>query len=55
VIVFGNEGAGVSRELLERSALLAIPMTARVESLNVASSAAILLARSYALRADAVD
>jgi TrmH family RNA methyltransferase len=50
VIVFGNEGAGVSQELLDRSALLAIPMTSRVESLNVASSAAILLARSYALR-----
>jgi TrmH family RNA methyltransferase len=50
VLVFGNEGAGVSEALLRRAALLAIPMTARVESLNVASSAAILLARSYALR-----
>jgi RNA methyltransferase, TrmH family len=50
VLVFGNEGAGVSEELLRRSALLAIPMTGRVESLNVASSAAILLARSYVLR-----
>jgi TrmH family RNA methyltransferase len=50
VLVFGNEGAGVSEELLRRSTLLAIPMSARVESLNVASSAAILLARSFALR-----
>lgn len=50
VLVFGNEGAGVSQELLQRAALLAIPMTSRVESLNVASSAAILLARAYALR-----
>ena len=50
VLVFGNEGTGVSQDLLSRSALLAIPMTSRVESLNVASSAAILLARSYALR-----
>ena len=50
VLVFGNEGAGVSEELLRRSTLLAIPITSRVESLNVASSAAILLARSYALR-----
>lgn len=50
VLVFGNEGAGVSVDLLSRSALLAIPMASRVESLNVASSAAILLARSYALR-----
>ena len=50
VLVFGNEGAGVSDVILRRAALLAIPMTARVESLNVASSTAILLARSYALR-----
>jgi tRNA G18 (ribose-2'-O)-methylase SpoU len=50
VLLFGNEGAGVSEELLSRSALLAIPMSSRVESLNVATSAALLLARSYALR-----
>ena len=50
VLVFGNEGAGVSEELLRRSTKLAIPMSSRVESLNVASSAAILLARSFALR-----
>jgi TrmH family RNA methyltransferase len=50
VLLFGNEGGGVSQELLSRSALLAIPMSSRVESLNVATSAAILLARSYALR-----
>lgn len=50
VLVFGNEGAGVSEELLRRSKLLAIPMSGRVESLNVGASAAILLARSYALR-----
>lgn len=50
VLVFGNEGAGVSEALLQRSKLLAIPMSSRVESLNVATSAAILLARSFALR-----
>jgi len=50
VLIFGNEGAGVSEELLRRATLLSIPMTGRVESLNVASSAAILLAASYALR-----
>ena len=50
VLVFGNEGAGVSEELLRQSTLLAIPMSGRVESLNVASSAAILLAASYAGR-----
>ncbi|HEV7766916.1 MAG TPA: RNA methyltransferase [Thermoanaerobaculia bacterium] len=50
VLVFGNEGAGVSEELLARSTQIAIAMSSRVESLNVATSAAILLARSYAIR-----
>jgi TrmH family RNA methyltransferase len=50
ILVFGNEGAGVSREILDAATLIAIPMSARVESLNVASSAAILLARSYDAR-----
>ncbi len=50
VLIFGNEGAGVSEELLRHSTTLAIPMSGRVESLNVAMSAAILLARSYGLR-----
>jgi RNA methyltransferase, TrmH family len=50
VLVFGNEGAGVSEELLRYATPIAIPMSARVESLNVASSAAILLSRSFVLR-----
>ena len=50
VLVFGNEGTGVSEELLRHSTPIAIPMSARMESLNVASSAAILLSRSFALR-----
>ena len=50
VLVFGNEGAGVSEELLRHATPIAIPMSGRVESLNVASSAAILLSRSFALR-----
>ena len=50
MIVFGNEGSGVSEEIRRRATLIAIPMSKRVESLNVAASAAILLARSYALR-----
>jgi TrmH family RNA methyltransferase len=50
VLVFGNEGTGVSEELLRRATPIAIPMSGRVESLNVASSAAILLAQSYAQR-----
>jgi TrmH family RNA methyltransferase len=50
VLLFGNEGSGVSAELRARATPIAIPMSSRVESLNVAASAAILLARSYALR-----
>ena len=50
VLLFGNEGAGVSEELLRHATPIAIPMSGRVESLNVASSAAILLARSFGLR-----
>jgi RNA methyltransferase, TrmH family len=50
VLVFGNEGNGVSEELLRHSTPIAVPMSARVESLNVASSAAILLSRSFVLR-----
>jgi TrmH family RNA methyltransferase len=51
VLVFGSEGAGVSETLLRVAKTLAIPMSPRVESLNVASAAAILLSRSFALRA----
>ena len=50
VFVFGNEGSGVSSELMRNAKTIAISMSKRVESLNVASSAAILLARSFALR-----
>lgn len=50
VLVFGNEGTGVSEELLRHSTPIAIPMSARMESLNVASSAAILLAQSFSRR-----
>jgi TrmH family RNA methyltransferase len=50
VIVFGSEGDGVSPEIAEGATRIAIPMSKRIESLNVASSAAVLLARSYALR-----
>ena len=50
MIVFGNEGSGVSDEIRRRAKLIAIPMSKRVETLNVAASAAILLARSYVLR-----
>jgi TrmH family RNA methyltransferase len=55
ILVFGNEGAGVSREILDAATLIAIPMSTRVESLNVASSAAILLARGYDARSRTTD
>jgi TrmH family RNA methyltransferase len=50
ILLFGNEGAGISPELRVAARPIAIKMSDRVESLNVAASAAILLARSYALR-----
>lgn len=51
VLVFGSEGAGVSEAVVRAATKIAIPTSGRVESLNVGASAAILLARSYALRA----
>ena len=43
-VVFGNEGNGVSRQLLENSQdRLYIPLLGQVESLNVAASAAVIL------------
>lgn len=40
---FGNEGAGLSRALQEACAPFSIPMPGRVESLNVATAAAVCL------------
>ena len=39
----GNEGAGLSRELLEKSIPVTIPMPGKIESLNAAAAAAICL------------
>ena len=50
VLAFGSEGSGLSQAIARTARTIAIPMSGRVESLNVAASAAILLARSYALR-----
>ena len=50
VLAFGSEGRGVSEALAAIARKMAIPMSQRVESLNVAMAAAILLSRSYALR-----
>ena len=49
IIVIGGEGRGVRPDLTAKARAFRIP-TNRVESLNVAASAAILLSRSYALR-----
>ncbi len=50
ILLFGNEGSGVSAELRKHATAIAIPTSGRVESLNVAASAAILLARAFSLR-----
>jgi TrmH family RNA methyltransferase len=50
VLAFGSEGSGLSPALLAAARTIAIRMSPRIESLNVATSAAILLARSYELR-----
>jgi RNA methyltransferase, TrmH family len=43
-LVFGNEGAGITRDLAEAAhATLAIPMPGHAESLNVAAAAAVCL------------
>ena len=42
-IVFGNEGSGVSAQILERAEKIYIPMFGEAESLNVAVSSAIVL------------
>lgn len=50
ILAFGSEGSGLSPALANGARTITIAMSSRIESLNVASSAAILLARSYALR-----
>ena len=42
-VVFGNEGEGVSSLFLESAEKIYIPMVGRAESLNVATSAAVVL------------
>ena len=50
VLVFGSEGSGVSDVILRGAKRIRVPTSDRVESLNVAAAAAILLARSYEIR-----
>lgn len=49
-IVFGSEGGGVSEVIASRASAVSIPMTDRVESLNVATAAAIVLQRLFERR-----
>lgn len=50
VLIFGGEGGGVSAALRERATGIAVATSGRVESLNVAAAAAILLWRSFCSR-----
>jgi tRNA G18 (ribose-2'-O)-methylase SpoU len=45
--VFGSEGQGLSGQLRETAKLVRIDMSNRIESLNVAAAAAILLWRVF--------
>jgi TrmH family RNA methyltransferase len=50
VIIFGNEGSGVSPKLRSRAKKIAIATSGAVESLNVAAAAAIFLSKSFEAR-----
>jgi TrmH family RNA methyltransferase len=53
-LLLGNEGGGLSKTLLGAvSAVVAIPMVPAVNSLNVATAAAVLLYEAYRQRAEA--
>lgn len=49
-IVFGNEGNGASKELLDSAEHVYIPMRGQAESLNVASAAAVVLYEAFRQR-----
>ncbi|MGH9457471.1 MAG: TrmH family RNA methyltransferase [Thermoanaerobaculia bacterium] len=46
-IAFGSEGQGISATILERARTIAIPIEPGIESINVASAAAIVLNEVY--------
>ena len=48
--IFGNEGSGISEELLASAELISIPHNSQIESLNVASAAAICLFETMRVR-----
>ncbi|MCR5447742.1 MAG: RNA methyltransferase [Schwartzia sp.] len=49
-VVFGNEGNGASKELLDSAEHVYIPMRGQAESLNVASAAAVVLYEAFRQR-----
>ncbi len=49
-VIFGNEGNGISKELLDAVTRIYIPMAGQAESLNVASAAAIILYEAFRQR-----
>ena len=49
-VVFGNEGNGVSGDILDGAEPIYIPMVGRAESLNVGTSAAIVLYEAFRQR-----
>lgn len=56
LLVLGNEGAGVSSELIERAdVVVRIPISSRVESLNVAVAGSLLLFEASRQRRRTVD
>ena len=50
ILVFGSEGSGVSDAIRKAGKPIAIAMSDRIESLNVAAAAAILLSKSFEAR-----
>ena len=51
-LIIGNEGNGISKELIERADIkIKIPMTGAIESLNAAVAAAVLMYESMRQRA----
>ena len=51
-LIIGNEGNGISKELIERADIkIKIPMTGTIESLNAAVAAAVLMYETMRQRA----
>jgi TrmH family RNA methyltransferase len=47
-LIFGSEGRGINREILENCDMtIGIPMSGKIESINVAAASAVILSRIY--------